>query len=279
MSDVPAEALPDGPAQAPPRVLTIAGSDSGGGAGIQADLKTMLAFGVHGMSVIAAITAQNSIGVQGYWEMSPEAVRAQYRSVVDDIGVQAIKTGMLASAVLVETVADLLAANPEPAPPVVVDPVSVSKHGDPLLEPAALETLAERLLPLATVVTPNLFEVAALTGVEVAGPDDLPKAARALHALGPHWVLVKGGHLAGEAVDLLFDGAAEHWLRAPRYDNRHTHGTGCTLASAIASGLARDPGDVVGAVRAAKDYVTGAVAAGFPLGSGIGPVDHGWRFR
>jgi hydroxymethylpyrimidine/phosphomethylpyrimidine kinase len=260
-------------------VLTIAGSDSGGGAGIQADLKTMLAFGVHGMSVVAAITAQNSIGVQGYWEMSPEAVRAQYRSVVDDIGVQAIKTGMLASAVLVETVADLLAANPEPAPPVVVDPVSVSKHGDSLLEPAALETLAERLLPLATVVTPNLFEVAALTGVEVAGPDDLPKAARALHALGPRWVLVKGGHLAGEAVDLLFDGAAEHWLRAPRYDNRHTHGTGCTLASAIASGLARDPGDVVGAVRAAKDYVTGAVAAGFPLGSGLGPVDHGWRFR
>jgi hydroxymethylpyrimidine/phosphomethylpyrimidine kinase len=279
VSEHPAEAAVEVLSQAPPRVLTIAGSDSGGGAGIQADLKTMLAFGVHGMSVVVAVTAQNSLGVQGYWELPAESVRAQYRSVVDDIGVQAIKTGMLASAVLVETVADLLAANPEPTPPVVVDPVSVSKHGDPLLEPAAVETLVERLLPLATVVTPNLPEVMALTGVEVAGPEDLPKAARALHALGPRWVLVKGGHLAGEAVDLLYDGAAEHWLRAPRYDNRHTHGTGCTLASAIASGLARHPDDVVGAVQAAKAFVTGAVAAGFPLGSGIGPVDHGWRFR
>ncbi|HKA68964.1 MAG TPA: bifunctional hydroxymethylpyrimidine kinase/phosphomethylpyrimidine kinase [Actinomycetes bacterium] len=277
MSDARAATPTDGPGQAPPRVLTIAGSDSGGGAGIQADLKTMLAFGVHGMTVITAVTAQNSLGVQGYWELPVEAVRAQYRSVVDDIGAQAIKTGMLASAVLVETVAELLAANADPAPPVVVDPVSVSKHGDPLLDPAALQTLVDRLLPLATVVTPNLHEVTALTGVEVTRPDDLPKAARALHALGPRWVLVKGGHLAGEAVDLLYDGSAEHWLRAPRYDNRHTHGTGCTLASAIASGLARDPDDMVGAVRAAKDYVTGAVAAGFPLGAGIGPVDHGWR--
>ena len=264
-------------ADTPPRVLTIAGSDSGGGAGIQADLKTMLALGAHGMCVLTAVTAQNSVGVQGYWELPAEAVRAQYRSVVDDIGVQAIKTGMLASVPLVETVADLLAATP--GPPVVVDPVCVSKHGDPLLEPNALGTLIGRLLPLATVVTPNLAEVSALTGIEVSGPDDMPKAARAVHALGPRWALVKGGHLAGEAVDLLYDGTAEHWLRAPRYDNRHTHGTGCTLASAIACGLARDPDDVIGAVQAAKDYVTGAVAAGFPLGSGIGPVDHGWRYR
>ncbi|MCI0688395.1 MAG: bifunctional hydroxymethylpyrimidine kinase/phosphomethylpyrimidine kinase [Sporichthyaceae bacterium] len=276
---MPEAPLPAPRRTAPPRVLTVAGSDSGGGAGIQADLKTMLAFGVHGMSVLTAVTAQNSVGVQGYWELPAEAVRAQYASVVGDIGVQAVKTGMLASTVLVKTVAELLGPAVRAGTPVVVDPVCVSKHGDPLLEPEALSRLVERLLPLATVVTPNLSEVRALTGVEVAGPDDLPKAARAVFALGPRWVLVKGGHLAGAATDLLYDGSEEHLLTGPRHDSRHTHGTGCTLASAIASGLARDPQDVVGAVRAAKDYVTGAVAAGFPLGAGIGPVDHGWRFR
>ncbi|GAA2926632.1 bifunctional hydroxymethylpyrimidine kinase/phosphomethylpyrimidine kinase [Streptomyces mexicanus] len=260
---------------APPRVLTVAGSDSGGGAGIQADLKTMLALGVHGMSVLTAVTAQNSLGVQGAWELPVEAVRAQYRSVVDDIGVQAVKTGMLSSPELVETVAELISGTDAP---VVVDPVGVSKHGDPLLAASAVESVRTKLLPVATVATPNLDEVAQLTGVQVTSEDQLRDAAAAVLAYGPAWVLIKGGHLSGEAVDLLTDGSEEHWLRAPRLDNRHTHGTGCTLASAIASRLAK--GDCVPeAVTAAKEYVTGAIAAGFALGAGIGPVDHGWRFR
>ncbi|RST17141.1 bifunctional hydroxymethylpyrimidine kinase/phosphomethylpyrimidine kinase [Streptomyces sp. WAC05374] len=258
-----------------PTVLTVAGSDSGGGAGIQADLKTMLALGVHGMSVITAVTAQNSLGVQGAWELPAEAVRAQYRSVVDDIGVQAVKTGMLASAALVETVAELLAGTDAP---VVVDPVGVSKHGDSLLAASALDSVRERLLPVATVATPNLDEVAQLTGVRVGDEADLRRAAAAVLEFGPCWALIKGGHLAGDAVDLLTDGTQEHWLRAPRHDNRHTHGTGCTLASAIAAGLGKGL-DVPEAVREAKAYVTGAIAAGFALGGGIGPVDHGWRFR
>ncbi|UIX30504.1 bifunctional hydroxymethylpyrimidine kinase/phosphomethylpyrimidine kinase [Streptomyces sp. GQFP] len=259
----------------PPRVLTVAGSDSGGGAGIQADLKTMLALGVHGMSVLTAVTAQNSLGVQGAWELPVEAVLAQYRSVVDDIGVQAVKTGMLASAELVEAVAELLAATDVPT---VVDPVGVSKHGDPLLAASALDSVRTKLLPVATVATPNLDEVAQLTGVRVESEGQLREGAAAVLAFGPRWALIKGGHLPGEAVDLLTDGSEEHWLRAPRHDNRHTHGTGCTLASAIASGLARGE-SVPAAVTAAKEYVTGAIAAGFALGGGIGPVDHGWRFR
>lgn len=256
-------------------VLTIAGSDSGGGAGIQADLKTMLACGVHGMTVITAVTAQNSLGVQGYWELPAEAVRAQLDSVLSDIGVDAVKTGMLASSALVSLVASVLRGLDVP---VVVDPVGVSKHGDSLLAPNALDAVRDELLPAATVVTPNLFEVAQLTGVKVDDESGLRRAAEAVHALGPRWVLVKGGHLPGEAVDLLFDGEACFEFRAARYDNRHTHGTGCTLASAIASFLARGM-PMPEAVGAAKRYVTGAIEHGFPLGSGIGPVDHGWQQR
>ncbi|MGW4102621.1 bifunctional hydroxymethylpyrimidine kinase/phosphomethylpyrimidine kinase [Streptomyces sp. NPDC004976] len=260
---------------APPGVLTVAGSDSGGGAGIQADLKTMLALGVHGMSVLTAVTAQNSLGVQGAWELPVEAVRAQYRSVVDDIGVRAVKTGMLSSAELVEAVADLIAGTDAPA---VVDPVGVSKHGDPLLAASALDSVRTRLLPVATVATPNLDEVAQLTGVRATAEGDLRRAARAMLEFGPRWVVIKGGHLSGDAVDLLTDGGEEHWLRAPRHDNRHTHGTGCTLASAIASELAKGR-TVPEAVTAAKAYVTGAIATGFPLGAGIGPVNHTWNLR
>ncbi|MEU7158411.1 bifunctional hydroxymethylpyrimidine kinase/phosphomethylpyrimidine kinase [Streptomyces chrestomyceticus] len=259
----------------PPRVLTVAGSDSGGGAGIQADLKTMLALGTHGMSVLTAVTAQNSLGVQGAWELPAEAVRAQFRSVVDDIGVQAVKTGMLSSPELVETVADLLAGV---SAPVVVDPVGVSKHGDALLAASALDAVRTKLLPTATLATPNLDEVAQLTGVRVREETDMRRAAAAVLGFGPRWALIKGGHLEGDAVDLLTDGAEEHWLRAPRHDNRHTHGTGCTLASAVAARLAL--GDTVPeAVAVAKEYVTGAIAGGFRLGAGIGPVDHGWRMR
>jgi hydroxymethylpyrimidine/phosphomethylpyrimidine kinase len=257
-------------------VLTVAGSDSGGGAGIQADLKTMLAHGVHGMSVLAAVTAQNSLGVQGYWELPPEAVRAQLDSVLSDIGVDAVKTGMLASTELVTTVAGVLAGV---GVPVVVDPVGVSKHGDALLAPDAVAAVRDRLLPVATLVTPNLYEVNQLTGVKVTAEAGLREAAEAVLALGPAAVLVKGGHLPGDAVDLLLtrDGSTRTY-RSPRLDNRHTHGTGCTLASAIASRLAAgDP--LPDAIAAAKEYVTGAIAHGFPLGAGIGPVDHAWRSR
>ena len=257
------------------RVLTVAGSDSGGGAGIQADLKTMLAHGVHGMSVIAAVTAQNSVGVQGAWPLPVAAVLAQLDSVLGDIGVDAVKTGMLASPELVEVVARRLALVQAP---LVVDPVGVSKHGDSLLQDDAVEVLRSALLPLATVATPNLPEVEQLTGFRVTGERDLRRAAEAVLAYGPRWVLVKGGHLGGDPVDLLTDGTVEHVLRGPRLDNRHTHGTGCTLASAIASRLALGD-DVPTAVAAAKAYVTGAIAGGFALGGGIGPVDHGWRWR
>jgi hydroxymethylpyrimidine/phosphomethylpyrimidine kinase len=260
---------------APPLALTIAGSDSGGGAGIQADLKTMLALGVHGMSVVTAVTAQNSLGVAGIWDLPVEAVRAQIRAVLDDIGADAVKTGMLSSSALVLAVADELR---DFQGPLIVDPVGVSKHGETLLAPDALEAIRTQLLPLATVVTPNLDEVEQLTGVHVSDESDLPKAAEAMLEFGSRWVLVKGGHLSGDAVDLLTDGDSRVELRAQRFDNRHTHGTGCTLASAICAELAKGA-EMVPAVWAAKEYVTGAIEAGFALGSGIGPVDHAWRWR
>ncbi len=195
--------------------------------------------------------------------------------MLGDIGAQAIKTGMLASPVLVGTVCDALA---EVAAPVVVDPVAVSKHGDSLLSAGTLEAVRQRLLPLATVVTPNLLEAGLLTGMTIWHEAEMLAAARQINAMGPQWVLVKGGHLPGNPVDLLSDG--ERVIRFPgdRIDSVHTHGTGCTLASAIAARLALGD-DVPTAVKAAKAYVTGAIAAGFPLGAGIGPVDHGWQLR
>jgi len=202
---------------APPRVLTIAGSDSGGGAGVQADLKTMLALGVHGMSAVTAVTAQNSVGVHDVWNLPVEAVRTQIRAVLDDIGVDAVKTGMLSSPGLVQAVADELRGL---GAPLVVDPVAVSKHGDTLLTDEAVAAVREVLLPLATVVTPNTDEARLLTGIEVTSTDDLPKVADALLAMGPRWVLAKGGHLPGDAVDLLTDGPECHWLIGARHDNR-----------------------------------------------------------
>jgi hydroxymethylpyrimidine/phosphomethylpyrimidine kinase len=270
-----------------PRVLTIAGSDSGGGAGIQADLKTMLACGVHGMSVVTAVTAQNSIGVQGIWELPLAAVEAQFHSVVDDIGVDAVKTGMLASPELVLGISRLL-DRLSVTTPIVVDPVGVSKHGDSLLAADAVAVLLAKLLPLATIVTPNLHEVAQLTGVTVTSVSSMRNGADAILAHGPKWVLIKGGHLDGPAIDLLTNGEEEFRFESERLENRHTHGTGCTLASAIASYLAIQVTEASGiyesydmprAVGKAKEYVTGAIKYGFPLGSGIGPVDHGWRTR
>ncbi len=255
------------------RILTIAGSDSGGGAGIQADLKTMLALRTHGMSVITAITAQNSVGVQGVWPLPVEAVRQQFRSVVDDIGVDAVKTGMLGTGELVAAVAELLG---ELTVPVVVDPVGVSKHGDPLLAAEAVEAMRTRLVPRATVLTPNLPEVGMLTGIEPTDEAGMRAAGEQLLAMGARWVLVKGGHLAGDASDVLMGDGHYEVLTAPRFDNRHTHGTGCTTASAIAALLGRGH-TVPDAVRGAKAYITGAVEHGFALGAGIGPVDHGWQ--
>ena len=261
--------------QTPPLVLAIAGSDSGGGAGIQSDLKTMLALGVHGMTVICAVTAQNSVGVQGYWELPPEAVLAQLDSVLGDIGAQAIKTGMLASPEIVRTVSGRLS---DVEAPVVVDPVAVSKHGDMLLSVGTLEAVKSELLPLATVVTPNLLEAELLTGMAVTDERGMLAAARQIASWGPRWVLVKGGHLLGNPVDMLFGDGRVIRLAGHRIASRNTHGTGCTLASAIASHLALGA-DMPAAVESAKEYVTGAIEASYPLGAGIGPVNHGWRIR
>ncbi len=257
-------------------MLTIAGSDSGGGAGVQADLKAMLAHGVHGMSVLTAVTAQNSLGVQGVWSLPPEAIEKQFRSVVDDIGVDAVKTGMLGSVAVIEVVVDLLVGLPSRIP-VVVDPVCASKHGDPLIEPDAVAALRHHLVPGATVLTPNLPEAALLTGLPASRPP--AELAAALRDDGAPWVLIKGGHAAGDPVDHLFGPDGFHGsYGATRSDNRHTHGTGCTLASAIACRLALGS-NVPTAVRRAKAYVTGAIVAGFPLGGGIGPTDHLWWAR
>ena len=261
----------------PPRALTIAGSDSSGGAGIQADLKTFEAHGVYGMSVITALTAQNTLGVHGVEMVSSAFVRQQLDVVVDDVGIDAAKTGMLGSSAIMEAV--VAGAHHHGLSALVVDPVAASKHGDPLLEQEALASLRERVVPAALVATPNLGEVELLTGVRVASPDDLPRAADAMLELGCTWALVKGGHLAGtEAVDLLTDGTHREWVSSPRLDARDTHGTGCTLAAAITANLAAGD-DVVPAVRAAKEYLTGALRRGVRIGRGIGPVDHQWRHR
>jgi len=258
------------------RVLTIAGSDSGGGAGIQADLKTMLAHGVHGMSVLTAVTAQNSVGVQGIWPLPAEAIRAQFRSVVDDIGVDAVKVGMLGNEETVACVAGLV-ADLDPPVPLVVDPVCVSKHGDRLIDQAALGALRTLLFPYATMITPNLDEAAALT--ERSPDSPAPVLADLLLGCGPQWVLIKGGHGDGDATDYLKNqDGGEFTYTAARDDNRHTHGTGCTLASALASQLALGH-TVPEAMALAKAFVTGAIAAGFALGNGIGPTDHLWRLR
>lgn len=257
------------------RALTIAGSDSGGGAGIQADLKTFHELDVFGMSVLTALTAQNTLGVHGVHEVPPAFVRSQLDAVVSDIGVDAVKLGMLASAPIASAVAEGLHAHRLST--VVVDPVCASKHGDPLLSDEAVGVLRDSVLPLAEVATPNTGEVEVLTGVQVSTVTDLRAGAEAFHALGPRWVLVKGGHLRDnpEAVDVLFDGETAQELTGRRQDSPHTHGTGCTLAAALTAYRARGL-DVSTAARAAKDFVTGAVAGGMALGAGIGPVDHAW---
>ena len=254
-----------------PKALTIAGSDSGGGAGIQADLKTFNAFRVFGMSVITAVTAQNSLGVQGVENLPPAFVALQLRSVLSDFGAEAAKCGMLSTAPIIEAVAATLAD--DPVDKLVVDPVMVAKSGDALLQPEARQALIDRVLPLALVVTPNLPEAESLAGISVASRPDMEEAARRIHRLGPRYVLVKGGHLEGDATDLLWNGKAFTAFSVPRIDSRNTHGTGCTFSAAIAAGLAR--GQAIGdAIRDAKAYVTRAIREGFAAGRGVGQLRH-----
>ena len=254
-----------------PRALTIAGSDSGGGAGIQADLKTFAALGVHGMTAITAVTVQNTKGVSGYEEVSPEVVGAQIRAVATDIGVDAAKTGMLASAAIGEAVAD--AVREAGIRELVVDPVFVSKHGHPLLEEDAVQALREVIVPLAAVVTPNLPEAAGLAGFAVEDRGAMKRAGEAILALGARSVLVKGGHLEdGRASDLFFDGDCMEWLEAERIDTPHTHGTGCVLSAAITAYLARGD-ETLDAVTKAKAFVTDAIRGALAVGEGIRPVN------
>jgi hydroxymethylpyrimidine/phosphomethylpyrimidine kinase len=254
-----------------PKALTIAGSDSGGGAGIQADLKTFSAFRVFGMSVLTAVTAQYSLGVQGVENLPPAFVAQQLRSVLDDFGTDAAKCGMLSTAPIIEAVAAGLAERR--IEKLVVDPVMVAKSGDRLLEPEARAALADRILPLALLVTPNLPEAEVLAGMRVAEPEDMEEAARRIHTMGPRYVLVKGGHLKGDATDLLWNGRDFTRFSTPRIDSQNTHGTGCTFSAAIVAGLAR--GQALGdAIRSAKAYVTRAIREGFQAGRGVGQLRH-----
>lgn len=254
-----------------PRALTIAGSDSGGGAGIQADLKTFSAFRVFGMSAITALTAQNSVGVHGVLNVEPAFVARQIDVVLDDFGADAVKIGMLSTPAIVSAVADRLRAHqPER---IVVDPVMIAKSGDPLLQPEARRALADEILPLAFVVTPNLHEAAALAGMPVEDEAAMEEAARRIAALGPRHVLVKGGHLKDSATDLLWNGRDLTRFTAARIESTATHGTGCTFSSAIAAGLAHGR-PLADAVREAKAYVTAAIREGFQAGHGVGALRH-----
>lgn len=256
----------------PPVAMTIAGSDSGGGAGIAADLKTFDAHGVWGTAAITAVTAQNTIGVSAFELLSPSLVAEQIAAVAGDIGIDAAKTGMLGSAELVRAVAR--AVRRHAVSPLVVDPVLISKHGDTLLADDAIEALRDELLPLATIVTPNLPEAAAIAGVDVISDRaGMVEAARRIAAFGPGCVLVKGGHLEGARSPdcLLVRGAEPSWLEGDRIPGRHTHGTGCVLSAAITAQLARGV-DVRDACVAAKRFIEGAIARGVELGSGVGPV-------
>ncbi|HXV64608.1 MAG TPA: bifunctional hydroxymethylpyrimidine kinase/phosphomethylpyrimidine kinase [Vicinamibacteria bacterium] len=252
--------------------MTIAGSDSGGGAGIQADLKTFAAHGVFGTSVITAVTAQNTLGVTGVEEVSAELVGLQIDAVVTDIGVDAVKTGMLSSRPIIETVAARLEEHG--LEKVVVDPVMVAKSGDRLLQDAAVEALTERLLPRALVVTPNVPEAEAMVGFACEDEDSKKRAAERLVEMGSRAALVKGGHGRGdEAVDWLYHEGRFRSYRARRVTSRNTHGTGCTFSAAIAAQLARGR-DLESAVEVAKGYLTAALASGVEIGQGHGPVDH-----
>jgi hydroxymethylpyrimidine/phosphomethylpyrimidine kinase len=267
----------------PPVALTVAGSDSGGGAGLQADLRTFTVCGVHGCVAVTAVTVQNSLGVGGYVEVPPSTVADQIRAVATDLGVAAAKTGMLSSAAIIAAVAEVCDdVGIGRSVPLVVDPVAASMHGDPLLGNDAVAALRSELLPRATLVTPNLDEVRLLVGVDVRSRAEQHEAARALHTLGPRWVLIKGGHLCdaedGLCLDLLFDGTDFTEFTGPRLATRHTHGSGDSLAAAITSALAHGAA-MPEAVGYGKRYIKQAIAHAYPLGAGIGPVSPFWRVQ
>jgi hydroxymethylpyrimidine/phosphomethylpyrimidine kinase len=268
----------------PPRAMTIAGTDSGGGAGIAADLRTFAACGVHGCLAVCAVTVQNSIGVTGVHTIPPETVAAQIAAVAGDIGLDAAKTGMLAGTEIIEAVAeacDGCGIGAAHRTPLVIDPVAASMHGDPLLADSALDAFRTLLFPRATVVTPNLDEVRLLVGIDVHDRAAQYEAAKVLHGLGPRYVLVKGGHLredTDDCVDLLYDGNTFTELPGPRFATGHTHGGGDSMAAAIASGLARGMSPPA-AVALAKRYIVEAVRHAYPLGAGHGPVSPLWAVR
>ncbi|NUT47886.1 MAG: bifunctional hydroxymethylpyrimidine kinase/phosphomethylpyrimidine kinase [Saccharothrix sp.] len=269
---------------APPRVMTMAGTDSGGGAGAAADLRAFAACGVHGCLAVCAVTAQNSVGVHAVHVVPPDLVAAQITAVVQDIGLDAAKTGMLADAGIIAEIArtcDAVGIGGDGPVPLVVDPVLASMHGDALATTSAVESYRTLLMPRATVTTPNLDEVRLLVGVDVRDRDDQHDAAKALHDLGARHVLVKGGHLDGDtdaSVDLLYDGQAFTEFAGPRFDTEHTHGAGDSLAAAITAGLARGL-PVPEAVAFGKRYVVEAVRHSFALGAGYGPVSALWATR
>jgi len=260
----------------PPVALTIAGSDSGGGAGIQADLKTFAALGVYGTSVVTAVTAQNTVGLHGMVEIPPELIGAQIDAVAADIGVSAAKTGMLFSGAVIEIVAAKIREHR--IGKLVVDPVMVATSGDRLLREDAVGTLRRTLLPLALVLTPNIPEAERLAGFPIRNVEDMRRASRAIVGAGPQNVVVKGGHRDGEPVDVLFDGERLYELRAERLPGTSAHGTGCTFSAAITAGLAQGL-DVPAAVARAKRFVTEAIAAAPPIGHGHRPVEHFFRWR
>ncbi|OLO26924.1 bifunctional hydroxymethylpyrimidine kinase/phosphomethylpyrimidine kinase [Alkalihalophilus pseudofirmus] len=256
------------------KALTIAGSDSGGGAGIQADLKTFQELGTFGTSVITALTAQNTLGVHGVFPQTAEAIEAQLDAVLSDIGTDAVKTGMLFSPEIIELVADKLKQyNVEN---IVVDPVMIAKGGASLLQDAAVDALVTKLLPLATVITPNLPEAAKVLGIkEMTTLEEMESAAKKLHGLGPKYVVLKGGHLEGDtkSTDILYDGQTITYLEAERVSTKNTHGTGCTFAAAIAAQLAKGD-EIADAVKTAKQFISAAITHSLSIGNGIGPTNH-----
>ncbi|MEG0297001.1 MAG: bifunctional hydroxymethylpyrimidine kinase/phosphomethylpyrimidine kinase [Clostridium sp.] len=252
--------------------LTIAGSDSCGGAGIQADLKSFSANGVFGMSVITAVTAQNSTGVFGIQDINPEMIKSQIKVLFDDIDIDAVKIGMVSKIESIKAIADSL-KEVKNLPKIVLDPVMVSKSGFKLLSVDAKVTLINELLPLATLITPNLPEAEEILDCKITTLEDMEKAAIKLKELGPEFVLIKGGHLEGDATDILFDGREFVYLRQERINTKNTHGTGCTLSSAIAANLAKGQ-DIIESVKNAKTYITGAIENSLVVGKGVGPTHH-----
>lgn len=252
-------------------VLTIAGSDTCGGAGIQADLKTFSAHGTYGMSVITAVTVQNTQGVFGCQDMTPDIIRGQIDAIFTDIAVSAVKIGMVSQIDTIYAIADKL--EQYQAKNIVVDPVMISKSGFDLMQPEAKETLIKRLIPLAYVVTPNLPEAEVITGMTINDLPSMEAAAREIYRMGAKNVLIKGGHLEHDATDLLFDGERVRAFHSDRIETKNTHGTGCTLSSAIAANLAK--GDSVEeAVKKAKAYITVAITHALDIGKGVGPTNH-----